>query len=384
MPPKKMPGKSRSAPRSIPPAPAPQQPGPPVPDTPELLFPEATGEDRIRINRLDDYSKREVLHGYLMPEEATEARIAERCGGGQYMVYWVVTDPAGRRVFKSRKPVTILGAYKRPTEIFGQDGPAKPKAEVHTLDARGLPPGANAAELVNSALLGKIMDVLKPSEPVARLDWGPIVTTLGTVLTALIEQRQRGPDSQVLALLERLENGIAKLGQREGPTSSAIGDAVKAVKELLGVRDMLDPSAGGGKPDGETIMWGLAEKLLAATQQGNASPTALPPGTAAPAQETQPLWWQLLAHYRAILVGAAQRGISGESAAELVQRFLPKDQEGVLLELIQRNDAREMVMRAVPQLAEFPLWVEQVVQALRDEYLGDEGPVMVEGEEGDD
>jgi hypothetical protein len=347
----------------------------------DLLFPDAREDERIRINRLDDYTRRPVIHGYFASHEATEARIAELWGGGRYVAIHLRRNEQGLETYYKSLTLQIPGPYKPAREIYGMprsvDAPAA-TPEVGTLGGR-IPPGMSARDALDSAVISRVLDLLERGKAEGpKIDWPPIVASvtglLGTIVTAMMS-RNRGPDPEMVAMLQRLES---QLKAQPGPAASAIGDAVKAVKELIGVRDMLLPESGGAK---EFDVMSLIPKLIELVQQragvagagSGPAPTPLAP-PASPVVEAVPvpLWQRLLLHYRAQIVAFARRGMDPTLAGPLALQVVPPDMEGVLIEFVRRPNAASLVLDTLPELQEFERWVAEFVEAIRSEVMEDE------------
>jgi hypothetical protein len=347
----------------------------------ELLFPAARGDDRIRVNRYDDYSKAPILHGYMMPGEDTEARVAELFGGGKYQCVHLVRNEKGQQVWKDSRTLTVLGPYKRPQEIYGMPKDASLTARVesgtatvHTIDPR-IPSGVSPLEAMNNALVTRVLDLMESrggrgnEKPT---DWPPIVasvtTLIGTIITAMMTRKQGDPE--VSAAVARLE---AQLKQQPGPAASAIGDAVKAVKELIGVRDMLTGQENPGK---EFDPMSLVPKLLDLIQSRSGAvpspePALLPSGEPVVVQPPRnlPMWQQLLIRFKPQLVDFARRGIAPDLAAGMALSYMPPELEGVIVEFVQREDAGALLVQTIPELVEFQQWVKGFLDAARAEVI---------------
>ena len=87
-----------------------------------------------------------------------------------------------------------------------------------------------------------------------------------------------------------------------------------------------------------------------------------------------PPWVPLLSHFREQLLFMANNAWEPEYCAELVQRALPGEHVGLLVEFLQKPDAeaREIVVRAIPELGAFEKWVPAFLAELRRLMLPDE------------
>lgn len=360
-------------------------------DEPETFFdPKETL--RVRIQRVDDYSKRWVMHGYLEPGEATEGKVAELFGGGKYRASQLVADETGRHIIKTTTEFLIPGPYKPPSSLL--PGVNKPDTTASSTPIVGTVPsgGVSPNETLNAALVGQVLDLLKmskelgkPATPTRNFDWTPIISSvlalITTVATKLLERPKESPElARLFAQIERLEGELRQAKQQPGPAQNAIGDAVNAIKELLEVRDMISGAEKSGDPD--SAMWALGTKLLEKIDTSPKAP-ALPGGGTTPQSPTNepvPMWKRLIAQYRGILLTAAARGVEPEFAAETALRFMDGNVYGVALEFAQSADALTKLYSVIPELQQFPQFTESFLKAFRDGLNEDDG----EGGEGED
>jgi hypothetical protein len=356
---------------------------------PELLYPEATSANRIRISRLDDFNKKEILHGYLNEVEQTEARIAELWGGGTYATFLLETNERGQWVVANRKNIRVLGQYKPPGGIYGlPTAPSGPPGTAGTTlvaqDPR-IPPGSTARELVESALLGKVLDLMEQkNKTVPGFDWGPIITGALGLIQALVDRPRHDPQQSALAEeLRQLRSEIERTRNQPGPATHSIADVLEAVEKIASARKLF----GGGEDEerGGSPLTGLLAPILQLLAKGGqvsqptpAEPRGNPPSTSG---DPGPVWVQLLRHYGRDFVGAAQRNVEPFFVAEMALRFVPSEYEGVLFEFVQRPDAATAAMEVIPQLKQFPTWTGKVFEELRNQMQEGESEATVEGEE---
>lgn len=344
----------------------------------ESLF-DVSGDSTIRVERLDEHTGRWVFHGYMT--DVTEAAISERFGGGRYKCKLLETDERGSRVIRKTREFTLPGPYRAPTDLPGvrPTVPAPVEQAAAAGAAHQAPERVSVNEMLNSALVTQLLDIMKvKSQPVQPSGPPPWLEAIAPVLPVLVERllaRQPGLSPELVAMMEEFRSMRAELSalRQQGPVSGAMGDAIKAIRELMEVRDMIVPGGeGGGGVD--AAMLGLGTKLL--EKMGSApaeSPTVRPPTSGPPVPSSMPLWQQLLMRYRVQLVEAAMRGMDPGAVADLAAQFLPAELEGVAVEYVQRPDAATVASQVIPQLQEFPKWNADFWDALRSLLLDKEG-----------
>ena len=359
-----------------------------------LCFPEGDpGNSRVRIMREGD-DKRWVTHGYLATDEAGPEKVAELFGGGKWMAQLISAAETGRQQVMRSVVFRVPGPYRPPTGPLPGTAPAVPVL------APGAPAstsggGADALlsaiqrgnlsprEALDQAMVAQLLEISRVRQQGAP-DWAGVLTA---VLPAIVEALfRRGPDPQMVAMLERME---AKLSQQGGPVSSGIGDITKAIEQLLSVRDRLRDSSdegrsGDGEGNGGLLKEGLGliQTLIQAqgamaTGPGPAGPSRIPGKVEVPAMTpapvpapdpgpARPLWQQLMQRHRGQLVDAARRGLPVEFVADMVMNYLPAEYVGVLTEFLARPDAAAVAMQEIPELAEFPKWNEKFWESLKE------------------
>lgn len=360
----------------------------------ERIFPEATPLNRIRVQRQDDFSRKVVLHGYMGYDEQTEARVAELWGGGKYIVCMVETNEQGYSMIKRRKEITILGAYKPPAGLYGLSVPVTgtgreggergavvagaPVALSPSLDLSRMSP----REAIEAAQVSQLLEITKMGREVrAGTDWAKLLPlflpVVESVLTRVLAPRG---ENEIVAAVRALE---AKLGNQPGPAQSQLGDILKAIDQVMGVREGLRAAA--AEEPKETDSMQLVAKILdmVTTAQRRDGPEPPPASRVSgkvevPVPVTGPapqLWQQMLRHYAPQLLGAARSGKDPEFMAEVAVQFMPADMTGVAIEFVQRPDAAAVACQEIPALAEFPAWNAAFWEACRVALLGGEEEV---------
>lgn len=363
--------------------------------TPTNLFDGAGREQRVRLYREDDVSKRMIFHGALAVEEATEDKVAELFGGGKFRAQLMVRNETGLEVVQRTQDFRLPGAYIVPTGKLPGIGPAPTAAATPTgaptLDFRA---GGTMSpnEALNQVLINQVLDVVRAGRE-TRTTYEPLLQFATVILPPLIEgifSRKADAGSEVRAALDEMRRELASLRNQPGPVTAGIGDAVKAIRELVEVRDVI---TGGGNGDGEGgekgMMWkiaGEALKVLAGQQPNPAAeapPSRIPGRTEVPMQPQgppRPMWEQMLLHYRPQLLETIRRGVAPEFAADIALQFMEPTVQGVVVEFVKRPDHVQLAAQVIPELVEFPVWSEAFWRTIR-EAMAEEPERSTEGEQ---
>jgi hypothetical protein len=159
------------------------------------------------------------------------------------------------------------------------------------------------------------------------------------------------------------------------PVTNTVTDMIKGMKELLGLKDVLEGKE--GPVDSETAMWTLGAKALdvLAARGGATQPeTPQQPGRTAPPQlpPDTPMWKRLLLSQKKQLLQAAGANIAPDTAAELALQFLPPTAQGVLAEFLALPDHVEIAMQTIPELRNFPHWTQDFFAEVVIQFSGEE------------
>lgn len=348
-------------------------------------------DTRTRIKRVNDLTKRYETHGILSPEEVSTEWVAKRFGGGRYIIEVLRRADSGKEVIDTTATWHIPGKY-----LGVGDGLPGINEQPNGGAQAPIGPGGHSApiatrELIDSALASRVMDLLardnKPAvnwEGVAAM-LGAIGTIVSPVIVAMVERsRDRASDP-----LDEIRRELTALKNKPGPTSGALNDAMKGVKQILELKELVAPD-GGGKASATERLVELLPGVLEAfagrrvappVDQDNQTMTieqpperpslgAMPDGAT---PSTVPAYKQLLQAYASQLVGIARAGWEPDFSAELVARLVPNEYGGLLKELLRKPDAVALVTEAIPELAQYESWLPDFVKELRAQLLGDEG-----------
>lgn len=358
----------------------------------DKLFPDAIeGTHRIRVQREDDYSKKLILHGYLSPDEGTEARMAELWGGGKYVVGLIGSDETGRQVIRRQNRISILGGYKRPGEIYGMQGSqpaaALPPGPGGISNAIGALPAGRISinEALDELRLKQVLDIVRTKEsPVSAVPWERIFD-MGVKLVEVFAGNRRDPNAELREEMARLREDMRR--PATGPVTSGVEDMAKAISAILDIKERItDPTGdGGGRGEKDSGLMGIAGDILKMAMAGQAreaaggQPTRIPGKTEVPPvpqspppppPSSAPMWQQLLRQYRGQLVMFARRGVDPEWVIETVMNLISPDLMGVLQEFAMKPDAATIAIQEIPELGEFPTFNEALWKGLREAVSG--------------
>lgn len=341
---------------------------------------EMKDDDYVRIQRRDDTEKTMVYHGRLAPNESQADKVAELFGGGFYRVQWFQRNPEGQYFIKGTRTFKIPGPYKPPAELPGVGTAAKAASSVNgSIKPEVGTFGGNAGEALNSALVASVIDLMKslrekpPQQQQApTVEWGPIITAitgmLGPLLLKLVE-RPSAPDmrTEVLAVIKEMKDMVPA----NNPASNAISDAVKGLKELMGLKDIVEGKE--APPDPETAMWAMGAKALDVLAAKANGPAPQPerrtvPGAAPQLPADTPMWRRLLLSQKRQLLQAAAANLNPATAAELALTYLPPTMNGVLAEFLTLPDHLELACQTIPELRQFPHWSADFFQELAAQF----------------
>ena len=348
-------------------------------------------DTRTRLKRLNETTKRREPHGILSPDEVTSEWVARRFGGGRYIIEILQRNDQGIEVIKTSAYWDIPGPYKGVGRgLPGIDDVVQAGPGQQPTDAPSSGRPVPTRELIDSALASRVMEVISREPQRNSMDLAGIaavVTALGAIASPIIVKlMERGPDPA----LERIQHQLDAMRNAPGPTSSALHDALRGVRDIMSMKDLLTPDSGGGKVSmQERLMEALPDLIAAFTGKGAATPASPPPQlgsgapdagpTAASAAETptvvadgKPPWEQLLKGFRDQLLYLANSGWEPEYCADLVGRTMPTEYAGLLTEFLKKPDAIALIRATITEMSAFETWLPEFVKELRTTMLGDE------------
>ncbi len=346
----------------------------------DLFFPQfvdAREENRVRIDRADDLTKKWTYHGYLLTREASEAKVNELFGGGSYWARYSERGPNGSFRFLKHKFVTIPGRYRPPlmlpTTELTATGPSSPAPTAPTPAGPETPAKMSLNEVLQTTLVTQVLDVVKANKASPATDWGVVLTAIlpaaVKVVERIVDRPREGPDHALAAELASLRDQINRLSQPQpSPAASNLGEAFKMMRDMLAVQEELGSMGrGSGPASADDKLLEVGGRILEAMttspsgRPAGARPQPIPPG----GQPVLALWQQMLLRYRPILVGEAMKGTPTNDVVELALRFMPAEAEGVLREFVARPDAQAALRTTIPELQQFPVWSDMLVISFR-------------------
>lgn len=340
------------------------------------LFQNLKEDDYILVKRRDTSNMKLVTHGKISPDDATEEFIQERWGGGEYQLQERIATEQGRHTYGQTRTIRIAGPYKGVGEIPGAGGEPAQTPIVGTHHNNVSP-----NEALNTALVSQVIELLKatrdrPTGP--SVDWVALFSSasalLAPIITAMV-QRPKGDDTtRMLTAFERMAEmfKVSVTANQSGAASTSIRDAIEAVQAMLEIKDQL---GGGGerKPSVEEQMLAQIPMLIGVLtkgKQGDASvtqdaaapapaPAAVQPSpTDAPAMPV-PLWQQILNGNKSRLIHMAATDMDPEFAAEMAVNLMPANHVGAIREFLAMPDHVDQALNAVPELRNFPKWIQK-------------------------
>lgn len=344
-----------------------------------LLFAGVPGLERVKVFREDERTRKPVFHGNLPVDETTVDRVTELFGGGKYILRATTRDAQGAEVFATARTIVVPGPYKPVTGPLPGVGTTLATGTV-AMTPMAASGGSEIRELMESALAGKLMDLLKPTAPVAvapPLDFVKMATAAAALITAvvpLLESRNKG-EPLVLTLFQQMQEELKAIRNAPTPQQSSMRDLLATMRGFAEVKELIGGGSGEGAPkeEGGDKMWELASRALSVlTGQGAPQPVNDPSvvGSIPATAPTMQPWQQLLTEYAPRLMDSAQRAVEPELVAELVARYVPEHQRGTLMELVQQPNTAELIVSVVPAMGNYPAWLTQFIAACKEELLG--------------
>lgn len=345
--------------------------------------------------RRDEKSMKFILHGYL-PAEASEEDVATTFGGGHYRCQKIVKDAQGASVIESQREFDVPGQYKPPVgELPGlASRPPEVPASQSAITASSQVGAGNVMEILQSGLVGTVLDLLKAAKQPAPSDSGmaEVVRELARQAsedrrmlmdTLKAMQGQGTTRSEVLAELQQMKSLVSPTSAVEGGRSQ-LTELVSAIKELREVSEDL-----GGKPVAADPLAFVPQVLEVISEeqklrrgrqaQGRPAPAAPTPAitqgatvSEAPASPV-PLWQRILVGEGPKLVQQAEQGSDPDDVAALVVKFMPGNLRGAITEFFNAPtaDVLALVRQHVPGLNEYPKWTEDFVVGVQYELFGE-------------
>lgn len=328
----------------------------------ENWFDQFSGERayRVRLNRVLGPGNPAYITTMDMTPDFLED-VKKSYGGGKYQA----------RVLDN-------GVYvKNGTTQFIIDGPpsapgANAVGVIPPAAAAAVPASVGAVDV--ESIVQRVLDrVERPRS--SSLDVVALIAALSPFAIELVKGR-REKSLSIEDVRQVVESVTAK------PASSGTKDVLEAVKQILEVRELLSPSAAGGdSSDAMTEAIRTFGPAFARFLDPNAPADGparepsrqLAAGDAAPTTEpaesmSHPLWATELAPHVGQLVRIANEAGDARQLASGIQFFMSPRHKGMLRELLANDNAQEQLVAAFPQLAAFPMWLEEFIDETRSTF----------------
>jgi hypothetical protein len=356
---------------------------------------EYRGEGRVGIHRRDDYTKKFVFHGYLTPSDATEAKVAELFGGGDYRLQLRYPDAeTGHESIRAVKNFRLPGSYKPPTTSLPGVGTPQAAPVVGTLPPGGIQVGSNSREMLDAAMTSQVMDLLKMSKemrpsgdekvlPLVMAQMQSMQAMLLKVMEVMATPRDvADPTANMIAMMGVMAEMFKSRERAEAPT-----DVTKLIEGMRALKDLSDdvnlPPGTTGDPLMDSIprVLGVVEQLAAGQRRNNPPQGVVPVSTPTPlpVQSAMPLWQQLVIRSKGLLLNVASRGVDPAEAAQSMAVMMPEQHVGILKEMLVQPDAVSTLMNVIPELQNYPDWTKRFIATLQEVFREEEEEEEGEG-----
>lgn len=368
---------------------------------PDNLFTDMSQDAVVYVYRRDEVSKEPVFMYKLSPEEAHVDEIQRLSGGGYYTCRERGRNEEGRKVWQQQRTLRVGGAPREPRmpqSYESESTAATPRpGEVET-GAVGRA-GVGMDEVLTAGILKLLQGSAdlstaqaeayknmanRPAAPAT--DWGALITAAVPVVVAMIKKREDPMEVMTRA---------AALFKDNASPATAFKDQLSTITEVFNLKEAVTPpppdpieSALGMLPQlldiitaeqksGRPVTVETVQQRLAAGT--GATPPASPP--AAQYRDAKPMWLKMLTQLVPRTLSWASQGKDPALLAEFFVNEIPEQHAGHLREFLQRADAKEMLFRLAPGLAQYEQWVGECFDAMADHYFGEPDAEEVDAEE---
>lgn len=364
---------------------------------------------RARIVRWNENMRSFATIDLVTAEVVDEAWIREEYGGGKYRVYYWGTRNDGTYGYLEK----IAKEFIIDDSIPFKGAPHKRAANgaVHNPDGSvvGAPAGSTLMDMGMLQLFKTMQDNSTLMMQQAR-DHSAAQTAM---LERLAAPRDNGLVPLLAALTPLLTPLVAGLVQRKDPMDTArelaalmkpdagergtVKETIGAFRELMEVRDLLNPNGGGDGEGGEGRWFSLLEKVIPgaldvlkteAAKRGvplaRVGAPAVPPAIAAPpappvvavpdpspAEAPVSDEWSALEPYVARLAQMAANNKAPFGVMQTIVTIAPAPMVAAIRELVARDDAVPMLTHRFPALQPYTAWTAQLVEEFRNEFFGE-------------
>lgn len=386
-----------------------------------ILFPEAGPDDSVEVKRLNDRDARWEYVCKLLPQDATQERVAQIKGGGRYRLQLQGPHPeTGKPVYKRRVSFEVDGpahalvlnpgvvtpppAGTVVTTVPGSETEGPQRVTVDNILSAGILQLFNTMQAVNQTMLQTVKEARAP---------GPEDST-GKTLVAMLEVvkaaiSKPAPEARdPLEMLEKVGNIIKSTSQPGG----SFKDLVETMNEVL---DLKERAAPAGDSTGDPVLDMIREslpKVISVVQEEQRrrhlpvmsrddiakrvaqqlttpkAAAALAPGAAVPAAsvpETEgtmnPALLAFLTGRRKVWHKAAEKGADPAIVAGYEWAMVDDSYRGVIREFMDREDGFALLTTFAPEVTQYQAWYDEFYGALHQEIFPERYPDSVEGED---
>lgn len=386
----------------------------PSEETADLLAAAEEGQParqpHVRVSRVNPEDGKPGFLAVIAPNLATEAYLTKRWGGGTYhlLTYGMRTDKKFGYLKDSRREVII-----DPSIPFRANGAAP---------TNGVEPASGGDTDERFLLKTQMMEMMRDQAESRQQSSMMMMTMMKTMtessaamtqaIAAMVSGLNR-PDgtkellAPILTALvanksDPLDGAVKLAGLVNGRPRESMKDMISAFSEFTDMRDLL---RGGGDHDDEegTGKWfKLVEKIApgvmellqrestrtgvpvkqlalrsAAGSSGPSAPTAAIPSTTTPtptpgAPAAVPDEWTPLEPYMNQLAGYAGMGKEAYGVMVTVKTLAPPAMLDAIKQLVQRDDAADILCNRFPALAQYKMWVTELVDEFYTEFFGED------------
>lgn len=409
----------------------PESPGESPEDSPLVgsatLFDAMAENAYVLVKRMDPDTKQYNTLGRLEPMQATEEMLAEYGGGGKYLIQEKVPAEVGGFQWGRQRTLIIDGErkYFKGFPSYGK-APASPPSPVPGSTVLAIPDKVT----MNDVNIASMVDFLKMSRELtqSQIDsirqmnqrqtpsWDLeklIAVGLPLLKELLISLRPAAPPPPPLppdpfVLMERMaqlvKDSILPTPPEKQDPVEAMQRNIEMMEGLVGLKLSMKELAGDKEePDLLTEVTkenlprvlNLMEAEMARRRAGSAptsAPTTRPrlPASTGPAPEAavsttetgMAPWQQLLQARRKNLFAMARDGKDPQICAlAMLELQIPASYSGMVREFVQQDDALQLVLATLPELAPYQQWVADFLDAAYLYFFPEEGLEPGEGEE---
>lgn len=375
------------------------------------LFDKSPEDSYCLVWRRHPVTKKLELLYRLSTAEATEERVAELSGGGEYVVREKVPGDQGGYVYGRQTSFNVGGAPRVPAS--STPAPANTPADTE-VGTHGVPRAAG--DVITAGILdflkmsseharsmaeanrNAMAEMMRLREPKSNIDTVALVTAIGGILGPILVEmvkNKRDDGKQMDMMLRMME-----AAKQSSSPMSALKESVEAMATMLGLKEEF-AGLGGKKDDDDDKLLALVvdaiPKLLAKKAEldtgtpppTDAAPKSLPAGTPpsstlTPSPTMKP-WQVALKPYRGMLLAMAKQGKNANNLVVGLMELVPNQTREIIGAFLTEPDCIEQFYEFIPEMKGFPRWTEAFFDAVAGELgMLDDGDGDGEGDGGGD